>query len=82
MWQHAASFQVRLFEMPFTLPYAVMLLPVIACGGALSTLLVDMVRREDSKQRVERALLAFWMCMAVLMSTHFAETSQPLVVSL
>jgi len=54
--------------------YALLLLPVICCGGAMSQMMVDLVRREASKQRVERALLAFWMCMAILMSTHATET--------
>ena len=61
--------------MSFALPYSMLLVPVIACGGAMTSLLVDLVRRETSKQRVERALLAFWMCMAILISAHFADTA-------
>ena len=60
--------------MGFALSYSILLLPVIGCGAAMSRLMIDIVRRETSKQRVERALLAFWMCMAVLMSAHFVET--------
>ena len=61
--------------MLLVLPYSMLLLPVLCCGGAMSRMMVELVRRESSKQRVERALLAFWMCIAVLVSTHFAETA-------
>ncbi|MEO0617801.1 MAG: hypothetical protein AAFZ01_00820 [Pseudomonadota bacterium] len=62
--------------------YVMLLVPVLACGGAMTRMMIECVRREASKLRVERALLAFWMCIAVLMSVHAAGSMNGLVVSL
>ncbi|MEL6423557.1 MAG: hypothetical protein AAFQ42_14095 [Pseudomonadota bacterium] len=63
-----------------TSTYVALLVPIIACGGAMSRLMIEIVRREASKRRVERALLAFWLCFALLLSVHTNAAFDELLV--
>ncbi len=61
------------FAMMSMVPYSVLLLPVLGCGAAMTSMMLEIPRREVNIRRVERATLAFWMSMAVLLSTHSAS---------
>jgi hypothetical protein len=59
--------------MLFPIPYSILLLPVLGCGAAVTSMMLDIPRKEVNIRRVERATLAFWMSMAVILSTQSAN---------
>ena len=63
-----------------TATYVMLLLPVLASGGAMSRMMIELMRREASRRRVERALVAFWLSLAILLSVHGAHALNALTV--
>ncbi len=52
------------------IPNSIMLLPALGIGAAVTSMTLALPRREANIRRVERAMLAFWMSLAILIAVH------------